>query len=275
MNDVFGDLDPAALRAERERLGAVLGEPLSVVAITGSTNDDARKAAGSGAPHGATFFADAQTAGRGRGGHTWHSPRGENLYFSVVLRPARSASAVATLPLVAGLAVVDALEPRLPGARPALGLKWPNDVLCGGRKLAGILVESQLRGSAVAAAIVGIGINVRATRFPDELAVRATSLALLGCADLDRSTLAAAVLARLGEHGARWDAEGLGPFLERLRARDALRGATVSVTTSGGVLDGIAEGVDDGGRLLVRDAAGSLHAITSGSVALRDPSSPA
>jgi BirA family biotin operon repressor/biotin-[acetyl-CoA-carboxylase] ligase len=269
------DLSADALRAALDALGAPPDPPLRVMEQTGSTNDDARAAAAAGAPAGAAFVADAQTRGRGRGAHTWHSPPGENLYLSVVARPRVPAASVAPLTLAVGVAVARVLEARLHGHAP-VWIKWPNDVLGGAaapgappihqaRKLAGVLVEGQLRGSEVSALIIGLGVNVRATSFPAEIAARAASLALLGAVDLDRSALAAALLAAIGAAVTRYEEDRLTSFLPDLLRLDALRGAAVEVAGERGE----AAGIDADGRLLVRRTDGSLGRVSTGEVALR------
>ncbi|WP_437839031.1 biotin--[acetyl-CoA-carboxylase] ligase [Sorangium sp. So ce1153] len=270
-------LDAAAVERELSRLGASLGTPLAVAAETASTNDDARSAAAAGAPHGAAFLADAQTQGRGRGGRSWHSPPGENLYLSVVLRPGLPASSVAPIALVMGLAVASVVERRLASAarrrrEPSLDdgpaaevrLKWPNDVLVGGRKLAGILVEAQLRGDAVSSVIVGVGLNVHASSFPPELSARATSLAMLGIDDVPRELLAAELLQALGDAAARFEAGRLAPFAEDLARLDWLRGRRVDVAG----VTGVAAGIDPEGHLLIHGADGVLRAVAAGEVSV-------
>ncbi|XXX80566.1 biotin--[acetyl-CoA-carboxylase] ligase [Sorangium sp. So ce134] len=262
-------LDAAAIERELARLGASLGRPLAVTAETASTNDDARSAAAAGAPHGAAFLADAQTQGRGRGGRAWHSPPGENLYLSVVLRPGLPASSVAPIALVMGLAVASVVDRRL-APRSRLGggaevrLKWPNDVLVGGRKLAGILVEAQLRGDAVSSVIVGVGLNVHASSFPPELSGRATSLAMLGIDDVPRELLAAELLQAIGDAAARFEAGRLAPFAEDLARMDWLRGRRVEIA---GVA-GVAAGIDPEGHLLIRGEDGVLRAVAAGEVSV-------
>ena len=192
----MSDLDAASIASAIAASGGA-ARPVVVASSTLSTNDDAKVAASTGAPDGAAFLAEMQTAGRGRGGHTWHSPASENLYLSVVVRPRVPAASIASITLAIGVAVADVLAARI-GARAAVAVKWPNDVLAGGRKLAGVLVEGQLRGADVSSLIVGLGVNVHATEFPPELAARATSLALLGVGDRDRDRSAQA-----GEWGAR------------------------------------------------------------------------
>ena len=256
------DLDRAAIEIELDRLGAALGRPLSVVALTGSTNDDAKQAAERGAPHGATFIADAQSAGRGRGGHTWHSPPGENLYMSVVLRPRLGVERVAPITLAVGALVARVVEGIVGQGAGPIGVKWPNDIFAGGRKLGGILVEGRLRGAEVSHVVVGLGLNVRASAFPSAIADRATSLQRLGCERLDRAVIAAALLAEIGAGLPVFEAEGLRPFLTELSARDVLCGARVDVSGERGV----AEGIDENGRLLLRREDGSLCRVASGEV---------
>ncbi|HZF53493.1 MAG TPA: biotin--[acetyl-CoA-carboxylase] ligase [Polyangiaceae bacterium] len=256
------DLDRAAIELELDRLGAALGRPLSVVALTGSTNDDAKQAAERGAPHGATFIADAQSAGRGRGGHTWHSPPGENLYMSVVLRPRLEVERVAPITLAVGALVARVVEGIVGQGAGPIGVKWPNDIFAGGRKLGGILVEGRLRGAEVSHVVVGLGLNVRASAFPPAIADRATSLQRLGCERLDRAVIAAALLAAIGAGLPVFEAEGLRPFLTELSARDVLCGARVDVSGERGV----AEGIDENGRLLLRREDGSLCRVASGEV---------
>ena len=204
-----------------------LGSPRLHFRRTGSTNDRARELAAAGAPHGTLVTAAEQTEGRGRQGRAWTAPAGRALLCSLVLRdPPR------LLPLAAGVAVAE-----LAGERAAL--KWPNDVLLGGRKLAGILVEGrpQERWS-----VLGIGLNValQAVDFPPELRGRATSLALAPAA-IEPS------LARLLALLERWLAEPQEAVLAAFRARDALLGRPLR--WDGG--SGIGAGVDGDGRLVV------------------------
>jgi BirA family biotin operon repressor/biotin-[acetyl-CoA-carboxylase] ligase len=264
------DLEASRIEAELGRLGSSLGRPLAVLGETGSTNDDARKAAATGAPHGAIFVADAQTKGRGRGGHTWHSPSGENLYLSVVLRPRIEPSRLPPLPLVLGLCVAAVVDRALAGgageASLRAGIKWPNDVIVDGHKIAGLLVESTLRGAEVCA-IAGIGLNVHTPAFPAELSGRATSLALLGAPLRDRSLLCARLVATIGEALASFEAGGFARFHEELVRRDVLVGVPLEV----GEVRGEGAGIDAQGHLRVRDVTGAMHSIMAGSVITHGP----
>lgn len=260
----MSDLDAARIARAIAAAGGA-PRPITVAASTASTNDDARAAAGRGAPDGAAFLAETQSAGRGRGGHTWHSPPAENLYLSLVARPRVPAASIAPITLAVGVAVADVLAERL-GERANVGVKWPNDVLANGRKIAGVLVEGQLRGANVSSLIVGLGVNVHAAAFPPELAARATSLALLGVAesDRDRSTLAASLLLAIGAAVRRFEGLRLQGFLAAITRRDALLGQLVEVAT----VRGTAAGIDVEGRLLVRGEGGAITAIVSGEVVL-------
>lgn len=191
-------------------------------AETASTNVDARR----GAP-GDVFTADYQSAGRGRLDHRWLSPPGTNLMMSVVLDVSElDPEAVSTLPLVVGLAVAEGLAPMLPSDRSPQ-IKWPNDVLVGGRKIAGILCERQ--GDCV---IAGIGVNVGQTAFAPEIAARATSLACERQGDDTVVPVIAvrdAVLAALDENYGTWRRNGFAAVYPRLEKIDFLRGQSLSV----------------------------------------------
>ncbi|HKH17093.1 MAG TPA: biotin--[acetyl-CoA-carboxylase] ligase [Solirubrobacteraceae bacterium] len=221
-----------------------LGRPRLHLRETTSTNDRARALAVAGAPHGTLVTAGAQRAGRGRQGRAWEAPPGRALLLSLLLR-----SYDPLLPLRAGLAVADL-------AGDAALVKWPNDVLVDGRKLAGILVEAQ---SQAGWAVLGIGVNVAvdlADLAPDVRARAAT---------LGRPPEALeATLGELLGHLERRLAEPAADCLAALRARDALRDRQVS--WAGG--EGAGAGIDDSGALLVRLADGSVRTLDAGEVHL-------
>ncbi len=252
----------------RERIaanGARLGTPLTVEACVVSTNDLAKSAAKNGAAHGATWVAEEQTGGRGRQGRTWVSPRGENLLFSVLLRPSCRHERVPLTAVVAGVCVAEALVARGLDAR----VKWPNDVLVGGRKIAGILVEAVTRGTKLEAIIVGMGVNVHTRDMPPEIAARATSCALAGARDVDRGALLADILARLEREVEHVLARGLGLLHARLTKLDALAGARVMTRREDGQDEaGVARGIDDEGRLIVLRDDGVTTTWVSGEVHL-------
>jgi BirA family biotin operon repressor/biotin-[acetyl-CoA-carboxylase] ligase len=228
----------------------------------GSTQDLARELARAGASEGTVVLAGRQTAGRGRLGRSFVSPRG-GLYFTVVLRPALEH--LRPLPIVAALAVARGLE-RVAGLRTAL--KWPNDVLVGGRKVCGILVESELTGQAVNYVLLGIGMNVSAdmSAYP-EIAAIASSAAAEAGRSVSREALAAAVLNELEE---LYLAVQAGQRVQdEWRTRLETLGRQVRVTCGQITEAGLAEDVDSDGSLILRRPDGSRVTIAAGDVTLR------
>jgi BirA family biotin operon repressor/biotin-[acetyl-CoA-carboxylase] ligase len=220
-----------------------LGHPRVHYRLIGSTNARARELAAAGAPNGTLVTAAEQSAGRGRQGRTWTAPAGRALLCSVLVR-----DPPALLPLAAGVAVAEVVGSEAQ-------LKWPNDVLVGGRKVAGILVEGRPQEGW---AVVGIGLNVavRGADFPAELRETAGTLGLEP--DAIEPTLSA-LLSRLE----RWVAADAGELVDAVRARDALLGRPVR--WAGG--QGVGAGIDAGGRLLVETDAGTV-ALDAGEVHL-------
>jgi BirA family transcriptional regulator, biotin operon repressor / biotin---[acetyl-CoA-carboxylase] ligase len=252
-----------------------LGRALIARASVGSTNDEAWAAFAADAPDGTVVVADTQTAGRGRHGRVWHTAPGLSLALSVLLRQGCEPPALGLLPLVAGLAVAEALEGL--GARPAL--KWPNDVLLEGRKVAGVLCETRRAGPATrgsfgpgagrAAAVVGTGVNLGQTGadFPEEISATATSLALVGVT-ASREDVAAAFLDMLE---VRWDElQHAGPAapIEAWRARAAFWDRPVTVRVPGGEVSGVARGLDAEGALLLTLADGTESTVRAGDLDL-------
>jgi BirA family biotin operon repressor/biotin-[acetyl-CoA-carboxylase] ligase len=243
-----------------------LGRPYEWHPSCSSTNDLAGARARAGAAAGLVIATEQQSAGRGRLGRAWHSPAGENLYVSLLLRPARPAAEIPPLTLLAGAAVAQALA-RL-GFAPRL--KWPNDVQLieggGVRKVAGILTEMSSEGGQVGHVVVGLGLNVNALAFPAELADRATSLRLVAGRAFDRAAVLAAVLESFeplyedyGARGPEAASEAWQPF--------AALGERCRVGAPGErPIEGVALGVDPDGALRLRDDAGHIHRVLSGEI---------
>src|SRR5258707_7850262 len=240
------DLDATQILAELARRGIPLGRPLTLVPVTTSTNDDAKRAAHEGAPSGAAFVADSQTRGRGRLGRTWHSPPGENLYASFVLRPSLDPRRAPLVTLASGLAVADAIEPLVAGGRVAL--KWPNDVLVDGRKIAGVLSEAHFGAEGGSWIVVGIGINVRTRSFPADIAWPATSLILAGATSPDRSALFVELASALSRRLDALEKDDPSTLIDAFAAKDALRGRSITVDGA----PAIAIGIDRDGALRIR-----------------------
>jgi len=260
-------LDAARLSAEVVRPGG-LWRSVEVVPVTGSTNADLLARAVAGQPEGVVLAAEEQNAGRGRLGRTWVSPPRAALTFSVLLRPAVVPRAVlGWLPLLAGVAVAAAVRDV---AAVDAQLKWPNDVLAGPAKLAGILAEA-----ARDAVVIGIGVNV--STGPGEFpppgpgALPATSLRLQGSQNLDRDRLLAGILAGLERRYRAWsgvlgDSERSGLRAE-YTGLCATLGRRVRVELPGGrLLDGVAAGLDADGRLLVSMPPGADLPVAAGDI---------
>lgn len=171
------------------------GHALRYFSTVGSTNTHAAMWAEAGAAEGSTVIADYQQRGRGRLGRPWQAAAGQNLLFSIVLRPRIDSALLGVLTLAGSLAVADAIDNVIAPLRTAI--KWPNDILLRGRKCCGMLLESVLSQGAPRAVVLGIGLNVNQTAFPQELEQRATSLLLETGRPIPRAPLVADVLARL------------------------------------------------------------------------------
>jgi BirA family biotin operon repressor/biotin-[acetyl-CoA-carboxylase] ligase len=245
-----------------------VGRELHWYAELPSTSDRAKDLADEGAEHGEVVIAEAQTAGRGRRGRVWTSPAGRNLAFSVVLRPDLPPARAPELTLVASIAVCDALRQ----AGVAAGIKWPNDVLAGGKKLAGILTELAAEPDRVHWVVIGVGVNVNARTedFPEELRGEVTSILLERGGPAPRALFAAACLTALEEWLDRHAEEGFGAIRAAWRERSVTLGREVSVRTDAREVVGTAIDLDEDGALLVRDAAG-VQRILAGDVTLLRP----
>lgn len=259
----FSDQRFAELAKNRLRR---FGTALTVLQSTPSTNDYAVDAAKAGASDGSVFLAEEQSRGRGRQGNTWSSAAGENLLFSLLLRTSLPLEKISALTLAVGLGVRDGLSDS---AAAPLSVKWPNDVLADGRKLAGILIETQSRGAAIESVVVGVGINVLATEFPEDVRETATSLALLSPAlaasnNLEREAVLVNVLEHLEDRIATYETSGLAPLHDELNKHDALRGKRVEVDN----VTGEACGIDKTGRLLIKKNDGQTIPIVAGTVRL-------
>jgi BirA family biotin operon repressor/biotin-[acetyl-CoA-carboxylase] ligase len=235
----------------------------------GSTNSEAMRAAAEGAPEGSVFLAEEQLAGRGRGAHTWHSARSAGIYCSVILRPALPPSDALIFSLAAGLAVRAAVAEIAPQLR--VDLKWPNDLLLGGKKFCGILTEMNAEATRVRHLVVGVGINVNQVKFPAELREIATSLRIETGTEWSRVELCAAFLKSLDwEYRSLSEDEGARDAILRRfeESSSSARGIRVSIELNDGEnagLTGVTEGLDERGFLRIRTSEG-LSTVVSGTV---------
>jgi BirA family biotin operon repressor/biotin-[acetyl-CoA-carboxylase] ligase len=266
----------------RDALAREAGHPWADAPVvffeeTTSTNDVALEMAAAGAVEGTAVVALSQTAGRGRRGRTWTSPRGAGVYFSVVVRPTQSDSranlaATSRLTLIAAVAASEAIE-RVSGVRPQI--KWPNDLVVDGgrdadgawqrRKLAGILTEAAYSSGTIQHAVIGIGVNLKPTNYPPD--VVASSLE----SETGRAPGAAAVFAAcragLAREYENWTAGGWPVIAKRWRERSpSSEGYRVRWADASRVIEGLSAGLDDDGALRIADAEGRVHHIVSGEV---------
>ncbi len=242
--------------------GTIFAEQVRHYFRIGSTNLAAMEAAAAGAPEGTVFLAEEQTAGRGRGGHAWHSARSTGIYCSAILRPKLAPADALMLSLAVGLAVRTAVQ-EVTGR--TADLKWPNDLLIGDKKFCGILIEMNAEVTRVRHAVAGVGMNVNHEEFPDDLRAIATSLRVETGRSWSRVALASALLKSLDrEYRGLADPE----FRTQLRRRfeDAssyARGRRVRVEEDAGY-EGVTDGLDERGFLRVKTATGTRIVLSGG-----------
>ena len=245
-------------------MSAAWGRPLVRLGVCTSTNEVARWLAAAGLPEGTAVIAHTQERGRGRQGRAWSSPPG-GLWCSFVLRPPVR-TAWGRLSLASSVATAEAIE-QIVGVRAAI--RWPNDVVVGGRKVAGVLLEA-----AAAAVVAGIGINanVAADDLPEALRDRAGSLHELRGRAVPLEALFDALRSRLAHWYVVWrnDTDGdAGTIIDAWSTRDATRGRHLEVQIGADHVTGVAEGVDGSGALRVRTADGALRTVVAGDILTR------
>jgi BirA family transcriptional regulator, biotin operon repressor / biotin---[acetyl-CoA-carboxylase] ligase len=251
-------------------IGAVLrskclGRRIVFESEVDSTNRLARDLAIQGAVEGTLVVAESQTGGRGRKGRNWFSPPGEGIYVSLVLRPPFQPAEAPKMTLLAGVALAETFIQIVPSR---VTIKWPNDVLLGGKKIAGILIEISTDIDAIDYMVVGVGINVNTPpgSFPVDLRGRATSLAAEIGHTVDRTEILGAFLERLERYYDLIGKEGFAPVIRRWRELSDMAGRRVRVHSFDRSLEGTIEGIDDDGVLLVNVSDGTLHRVIAGDV---------
>ena len=248
----------------REKLaGQFIGHELHYFEETGSTNDDAFRLGLSGAPEGTVVIAESQSSGKGRLKRVWHSPPGVNLYTSVILRPSFKTMRAPQISIAAGVAVAETLNPYCGGRAE---LKWPNDVLIGGKKICGILAQMKTVESGIDFVVVGIGININIHRnqFSNEINEIATSLAIESGGEIPRSD----VIIRLYENLTKWYKKlqicGFEPVRQAWLDLTPMIGKTVQVRFSEEVVSGTACGLDEDGSLILQTDLNSTLRVSAG-----------
>lgn len=235
--------------------------------ITGSTNQDIRELALQGAKEGTVVYADMQTAGRGRRGRSWVSPKRDSLLFSLLLRPEISPDKASQITLLMALAVTKVFRDRY-GLEA--GIKWPNDIVITGKKVCGILTELYPDSDGKFFVIVGCGINVAQKEIPDELQDMATSLFLESNTVFSAEELLQGVLEEFERYYDRFlPSETLEAFTDEYNTWLISREKEVRVLDPKGGFAGISKGINDKGELLVQLADGSITEVYAGEVSVR------
>ena len=247
-----------------------IGRVLHCLATTASTNSDAFRLAEGGAAEGTVVVADCQTEGKGRRGRVWSSPAGVNLYCSLILRPDVMPQEAPRLTFLSAVAVVRAIgESTGLSAR----IKWPNDVLLDGRKVAGLLNEMSAETDAVNFIVLGIGVNLNMTadQFPGDLRYPATSLMLSGGTQVDRARFAARLLNHFELLYDEYLHKGFAPIRKAWQELSNAAGCRIEVTEGETqIACGMFAGIDDDGALLISGAGGRVERILSGDVRVLD-----
>ena len=238
---------------------------------TASTQDAARKECLAGAPHGTLCITGNQTAGRGRVGRSWSCPPDVNIAMTLLLRPDIAQDRAPMITPVMGLAAASAISGELPDGAPPVMIKWPNDIVIGGRKVCGILVEMVTLPEGGYACLVGTGINVHQREFPEELSQIAGSVFTQTGCDIGRARLAAAVCGRFETYYEEFISAGnLSPLADRYGERLINTGKTVVITDREGSYEAQALGTDpETGALLIRTDDAGIRKINAGEVSVR------
>ncbi len=259
---------------DRERLAgqivdntAWLARNLFFYEETGSTNEDIKLLAKEGAVNGTLVVADMQTAGRGRRGRDWFSPKGESIYMSLLLRPKCMPNQASALTLVMALAVLEAIEEIAPGMG---GIKWPNDIVINGKKVCGILTEMGLKHNEIDYVVIGVGINVNQSSFAGEIAATATSIALECGTNMERAELIGRVLHYFEQEYAHFEKTyDLTGLVDRYNQYLLNKERQVRVLDPKGEYEGMALGINSQGELLVKCQSGEMIEVYAGEVSVR------
>ncbi len=243
------------------------GRPVSFYDVLPSTNLQAKLDAERGAAEGTLVVADMQTAGRGRKGKDWSSPAGLNLYFTLILKPDYVSERVSMATLLMGMAVAESIR-DICGLEA--GVKWPNDIVIGGRKVCGILAEMSVEREFIHYVVVGVGINVNEQEFDPEIAGTATSLKKESGETVSRARLLASVMKRFEEiYESYHEKEAHPGLLARYNSLLVNRDREVCVLDPKGEFRGISRGVNDSGELLVELPDGRIVEVYAGEVSVR------
>jgi BirA family transcriptional regulator, biotin operon repressor / biotin---[acetyl-CoA-carboxylase] ligase len=255
---------------------ALVGRKIIYTDQCDSTNNQAREGALKNGQEGSVYITNEQTGGRGRFGRVWHNQPGKDIAMSILLRPKVSVPFVMPLSLIAGLAVCAALESLY---ALEISLKWPNDVLCGNKKIAGVLMETSISGECIDYLIIGIGVNCNTREYPSDLMRKATSVALESGYDCQRVDVIRRIISEMDRWYSEWlddyrksedalQTDRIPSYLARYKDQCITLGQIVEVNRSGSVIRGIAKDVLPSGSLLIQTLDHQEIALSSGEVSL-------
>ncbi len=254
-----------------EEIGSLLktawaGHPVIFKEEVMSTNQEVKMLAENGGAGGTLVVAERQLTGRGRRGRVWHSPTGSGIWMSILLRPHIRPDRASMLTIVAAMAVCDAVSKRVEGCM----IKWPNDIVIQGRKICGILTEMSTELDEIHYVVIGIGINVNTEEFPEEIAGVAASMHTVSGDYFKRSEIIADVwLAFEQYYDSFLKAEDLSGLMAAYNERLVNRGQRVYIEERNRKFEGLAQGIDAGGCLLVEKDDKTVEAVISGEVSVR------
>lgn len=236
----------------------------------GSTNTEAKRLADEGEAEGLLVVADQQTAGKGRRGRKWTSPKGLNAYFTIMLRPQFNPSIASRLTLLMAMAVADSISKVVPSAEDAVKIKWPNDIVVNGKKVCGILTEMSMERDYIQHVVIGTGINVRKQTFDEEIAATATSIDNEWGNITSRAVLVGNVMNAFEKYYELFEKTGtLSEIKEEYESYLVNKNKEVCVLDPKGEYRGIALGINDEGELLVKLPDGQVNEIYAGEVSVR------
>ena len=244
------------------------GQEYKYIHVTGSTNEECSRLLAEGASHGVTVAAGAQTAGKGRCGRSWDSPQGEAIYMSVGLKPDLLPESAPMITLVMALAVCRAIENVT--KQGGFMIKWPNDIVAGGKKVCGILTQMQVAAGRIEQVVIGVGVNVLQKSFPKEIEETATSLALQTDLQVSRSILVREILLQFEYYYEKFVEKCdmstiMGEYVEKLVNKEK----EVRILDPKGEYTATALGINERGELLVEKEDGTLVSIYAGEVSVR------
>jgi BirA family biotin operon repressor/biotin-[acetyl-CoA-carboxylase] ligase len=259
---------PDTIRLDDLRRGVkttVIGGDIQLLPTVASTNTRAMELASQGAPEGTVVIAETQTGGKGRLGRTWISPRG-NLYLSVILRPDIPMHKAPLITLMGAVAVASSIRQSL---GLSAGIKWPNDILIAGKKVSGLLTEMSAEQDCIRHVVLGIGVDVNMplAELPPELRPLSTTLAAEAGRTIDRTEFARALLERL-DQGYHAFLEAPSAVLSEWESLNVTISSRVRVSGARESLEGMAQGIDPEGRLIIKQDDGTVRTVAAGDVTI-------